>query len=89
MAKSKNQPPIVVKDGLNDVSMFFYVSDAASGNKPMVRVYLAPNDGNPTPVQSADYEVASFSTLTANEKTGIRTVATKIRDEVFAKEGWV
>ena len=89
MAKTKTPPSIVVKDGLNDVKMLFYVSDTASGNVPMVKVELFPNDGSPIPVLSADYPVSAFNTLTAQEKTGIRTVATKIRDEIFTKEGYV
>jgi len=86
MAKSKAQPPIVCDDGANDVSMRFYVSDAASGNAPRVEVLFLRNGQE---VDRLDAPASEFVTVTNQEKLDFRATAIKFRNEAYTKRGYV
>lgn len=84
MAKSFTQPPIVVDNGANDLSVTFYVSDAASGNTPRVAVQYMHNGQI---VRVSDHAVSEYSTLTPTQKTNLRSMHLAIRDETFTLDG--
>lgn len=85
MAKTKQQPPIVVDNGTNDMSITFYVSDEASGHVPRLIVTMLRNG---VPVISYDHAVSEYSSLTSNQKQNLRTMLTALRDETFTLEGF-
>ena len=88
MPKTRNiQAPQTVLDGANDLSIRFYVADAASSppNHPRVAVELHTEAGSRINV---DRPVSDFTSLSGAQKAALRAALLSIRDEVLTLEGF-
>lgn len=86
MAKTLAQPPLTLDNGPNDLGMYFYISDAGSGNVPRVTVTYFRSG---TAVRQSDHAISEYTTLTPAQKTSFRSMALAIRDETFTLDGAV
>jgi hypothetical protein len=86
MAWQKNRAPQVARAGADDISIRFYVSDAAAQppNTLRVEVQIAHDDGTNT-VQ--DFPITT-SALTPAQRTQLRAMITALRDQAMALAGY-
>lgn len=88
MPKSRNlQVPQTVLDGANDLSIRFYLADAAATppNHPRVAIELVTIGGERLQV---DRPVSDFSSLSGAQKTALRAALLSLRDEALLLDGF-
>lgn len=87
MSAQRTPPAQVVDNGVNALSIRFYVSDPSAGSVARVEVSLpsATPGGSPVVV---DYALASYTTVSGANKTALRTILIAIRDETLTKESF-
>lgn len=79
MSKSKNNPPTILPDDADSISVHFFISDGT----PMVTFEF--------PVQSKRFihALSEYNSLTGPQKISLRSMLTALRDETFTLEGYV
>ncbi len=78
MSKSKAQAPAVLPDDADSISVRFYISDGA----PRVTFEY------PSQNKRFDHAISEYNSLTAGQKTTLRTLLLALRDETFTLEGY-
>lgn len=79
MSKTKANPPTVLPDDTDSISVHFYISDGA----PRV-VFDFPGQG-----KRFDHAISEYSALTGTQKNNLRAMLQALRDETYTLEGYV
>lgn len=77
--KTRPQPPQVLPDDANTLSVHFYLSDV--GALPRV-AFTFPGGAH------FDHALSEYSTLSGAQKTTLRNLLLALRDETFVLEGF-
>lgn len=88
MAKTRNiSVPQTVRDGADDLSIRFYIADAAASPPNHARVVVQYTTSSGSTVES-DRPLSDYSSLSGAQKTSLRALLTAIRDQNLALENF-